>query len=323
MDARNMIARLNPDEILGRAAEAKRRSSPCTLCPRQCKVDRVAGETGFCGAGTYPSIAAALPHFGEEPPLTGPGGAGTIFFSGCNLRCTYCQNHQISQGMLGSAVAPGDLAGRILELQAQGCSTIEPVSPTHHLPGLLEALAIARKGGLDLPVVYNTNAYESRGTLHLLHGIVDVYLPDLKYASDDIAHRCSAVGDYVQTARDAIIEMHAQVGNLVVDLKGLAVRGLILRHLLLPNSLSGTEETLLWVRDNLPRTITLSLMAQYSPQHRSHGFSPLNRRITQEEYEAAVDLAWRIGLENTFVQELASQDCGVPDFQLENPFNRD
>ncbi|MGO9566978.1 MAG: radical SAM protein, partial [Desulfomonilaceae bacterium] len=174
---------LNHDEILLRAKEAEKLSSPCRLCPRSCGVDRASGESGYCGAGPEPSIAAILPHFGEEPPLTGRGGAGTIFFSRCNLRCVYCQNHQISQGELGSVLSADELALEILRLQKSGCSTIEPVSPTHHLPGLLNALAHATEQGLDLPLVYNTNGYESIQTLELLDGIVDVYLPDLKYAS--------------------------------------------------------------------------------------------------------------------------------------------
>lgn len=311
---------LTHDEILVRAREAEKLFSPCRLCPRACGVDRAAGERGYCGAGPEPSVAAILPHFGEEPPLTGPGGAGTIFFSRCNLRCVYCQNHQISQGELGRVLSHEELALEISRLQKSGCSTIEPVSPTHHLPGLLRALADAVQEGLDLPVVYNTNGYESLRTLELLDGIVDVYLPDLKYASAQEALRYSDAADYVEKAREAILKMHAQVGNLVVDVQGKATRGLILRHLILPDGVSGTRDTLAWVRDNLPITITLSLMAQYAPLHRSKEFPVLDRTISSEEYDRAVDTAWELGFENAFVQETNSQEICVPDFRLSEPF---
>jgi len=268
-----------------------------------------------------PTVAAVLAHFGEEPPLSAVGGAGTIFLSGCNLRCVYCQNHQISQAAVGSTMRPVGLAARMLEIQRKGCSNVEPVSPGHHLPGLLEALAIAVEHGLELPIVYNSNGYESLEALDLLDGIVDVYLPDLKYADPSIAARYSDAPDYVKQAREAILKMHSQVGNLVTDLRGRAVRGIIIRHLVLPGGLSGTAETLVWIRDNLPRTVTLSLMAQYSPLHRSGDFPPLDRRLMPEEYEEAVDLAWDMGFENVFVQDIESREVGIPDFALESPFD--
>jgi putative pyruvate formate lyase activating enzyme len=284
-------------------------------------VDRTRGETGYCEAGPDPTVAAAIPHFGEEPPLSQAGGAGTLFFSHCNLSCVYCQNHQISQGGFGSAVTPLRLSRLILGLQDEGCANIEPVSPSHHLPGLLEALAIAAGQGLKLPVVYNTNGYECSETLDLLEGVVDIYLPDLKYARGEHALSYSDSVDYVETARKAILKMHDQVGDLVVDVQGRGLRGMILRHLVLPGDLAGTSETLLWVRDNLPRTVTLSLMAQFSPLHNSHRFPLLNRRLSSEEYENAIDLAWELGFENVFVQDLDSQEQGIPDFQLDKPFN--
>jgi putative pyruvate formate lyase activating enzyme len=311
---------LKYEEILLRAKEAEKLSSRCRLCPRACGIDRTKGERGYCGAGPEPSVAAALPHFGEEPPLTWLKGAGTIFFGRCNLRCLYCQNHQISQGNLGRVLSPELLALEMLGLQKRGCSTIEPVSPTHHLPGLLNALAIAAEQGLDLPVVYNTNGYESVETLELLDGIVDIYLPDLKYASNDAAFKYSEATDYVEKARAAILRMHAQVGNLVVDVQGRGVRGMILRHLILPGDVSGTRQTLLWVRDNLPITVTISLMAQYAPLHRGKDFPPLDRTITSKEYDRAVDTAWDLGFENAFIQEMDSPESGIPDFSLSEPF---
>jgi putative pyruvate formate lyase activating enzyme len=309
-----------PEQILERAVEAGRIAAACGLCPRRCGVDRASGEQGYCGAGPLPSVAAFLPHFGEEPPLVGQGGAGTIFFSGCNLRCVYCQNHQISQRPAGRLTTPEELGRIMIELRDRGCATLEPVSPSHHLPGLLEALAAAVQQGVDLPVVYNTNAYEAPETLDLLEGVVDVYLPDLKYASNERAREYSGAGDYVDTARAAILKMYSQVGNLVVDINGQAVRGMILRHLVLPGELAGTHDTLSWVADNLPGTVTISLMAQYAPLHRAGEFPQLDRGLTAEEYDEAVDLAWELGLENVFVQDLDSRNVGIPDFVRNQPF---
>jgi putative pyruvate formate lyase activating enzyme len=314
---------LNSKQICERAAEARKLSAPCRLCPRACGVDRTSGERGYCGAGSQASVAAVVPHFGEEPPLTTGGGAGTIFFTRCNMRCLFCQNHQISQGRAGATLESAELTAKILDLQQKGCSNIEPVSPTHHLPGFLKALGLAMERGLDLPVVYNSNGYESPHILDLLEGIVDIYLPDLKYASDAHAAKYSDADDYVETARNAILKMHSQVGNLVVDMKGRAVRGLILRHLILPGNVSGADETLAWIRENLPRSVTISLMAQYSPLHRGTQVPPLDRNITVDEYDRIVDLAWDMGLENVFVQDFEAQEVGIPDFNEKSPFSWD
>ena len=253
--------------------------------------------------------------------MAGTGGAGTVFFSGCNMRCVYCQNYQISQGGMGNPMSPRRLAQEMLGLQEQGRHNVEPVSPSHHLPGLLEALSQAVENGLRLPVVYNTNGYESPETLELLDGIVDVYLPDLKYASAAEASLYSAAPDYVDTARAAILKMYSQVGNLVLDLEGRAERGLIIRHLVLPENIAGTHDTLLWLRDNLPRDITLSLMAQYIPLHKSNEFPLLNKVITTDEYEEVIDCAWSLGFENVFIQQMSSREVGAPDFGLDQPFN--
>jgi putative pyruvate formate lyase activating enzyme len=209
----------------------------------------------------------------------------------------------------------------MLHLQRLGCANVEPVSPSHHLPGLLEALAIAVDAGLSLPVVYNTNAYESLETLELLDGIVDIYLPDIKYADDDIAAKYSDADNYVDTARTAILVMSSQVQDLVVGATGRALRGLILRHLVLPEDLSGTDATLRWASEQLPRTVTLSLMAQYAPLHRAKELPPLDRKLTAQEYDRAVNLAWDLGFHNAFVQDLESTDTCVPDFTREEPFD--
>jgi putative pyruvate formate lyase activating enzyme len=237
------------------------------------------------------------------------------------MRCVYCQNHQISQGSAGQPLSPERFAEGMCTLQSEGCSVIEPVSVAHQLPAFLEALAIAVARGLIRPVVYNTNGYERTETLDLLDGVIDVYLPDLKYASNEAARRYSDTSDYVDIARAAIITMHGQTGNLVTDLSGTAVRGMILRHLVLPNGISGTGATLRWARDHLPRTSTISLMRQYSPLHRSSSYPELNRPVSDDDYESAVDLAWELGLENCFIQEASSQSHGIPDFSQTVPFD--
>ncbi|MBI5248798.1 MAG: radical SAM protein [Desulfomonile tiedjei] len=318
-----MTFRLNPDEIRLRAAAARSLSSPCKLCPRKCGVDRPSGQRGYCGAGPVPQVASVIPHFGEEPPLIVGGGAGTIFFSRCNLSCVFCQNHQISQAGIGSLITAEELASKILDLQNEGCCNIEPVSPGHHLPGLLAALAVASDQGLGLPIVYNTNGYETPEALDILDGIVDVYLPDLKYSSDEEAMRYSDAADYVATARSAILKMHSQVGDMVLDEDGRAVRGLILRLLVLPGNVSGTLENLTWIRENLPPSVTISLMAQYAPLHRASQDPLLNRRITEEEYDRILDFAWDMGFENAFIQDLESQESGIPDFRSVKPFEWD
>lgn len=315
-----MISLVNSNGLRLRARALRALSSPCRLCPRSCGVDRIAGQRGYCGAGPEPEVASVIPHFGEEPPLVGKGGAGTVFFSRCNLRCMYCQNFQISQGDIGSPMHPEALATAMLDLQEQGCSNIEFVSPSHHLPGILEALAIAVEGGLELPIVYNTNGYEAPEILDLLDGVVDVYLPDLKYASEEYACRYSDASDYPRVAREAILKMYAQVGELQLDSDDRAIRGMILRHLILPGDVSGTAETLAWIRDNLPRSVTVSLMAQYAPLNRAHEDLLLNRKISQAEYDRVLDLAWDMGLDNAFIQEMESQDMGIPDFREERPF---
>ncbi len=208
-------------------------------------------------------------------------------------------------------------------LEEQGCPNVALVSPSHHLPTILRALALAVEAGLRVPIVYNTNAYETGDTLALLDGIVDIYLPDLKYASSQTARLYSDVPDYVERAREAIAAMHRQTGNLVLDMHGVAVRGTIIRHLVLPNDVSGTAETLLWVRENFPRTVTLSLMAQYSPCHEASGLPELNRSLKAEEYEEALDFAIALGFENVFIQDLESQRVGLPDFTAEHPFEWD
>ncbi|MDA8408568.1 MAG: radical SAM protein [Deltaproteobacteria bacterium] len=312
--------RCSSDEILEVAKKLKQIARSCRLCPRECGVDRTKGERGYCGAGLLPSVSSIVKHFGEEPPLVGNRGAGTIFFSYCNLRCVYCQNHQISRGLIGEECSIQRLASEMISLQAQGALNIEPVSPTHQVHAFIEALGLATGKGVDLPIVYNCGGYESLDVIKLLDGIVDIYLPDLKYADNNAAAKYSDCLDYFEFARAAILEMYSQVGNLELHSDGNAVRGLMIRHLVLPNDISGSIDTLHWIKANLSTDVTISLMAQYSPQHEARKFGELNRRINRAEYDRVVDECWELGFENVFIQDFQSQDVGIPDFSEDEPF---
>ncbi|MDD3471555.1 MAG: radical SAM protein [Syntrophaceae bacterium] len=314
---------LDPDRILEVAQKFRDLSSPCRMCPRECMVDRLSGEIGYCGAGPLPSHSGILQHFGEEPPLVGIGGAGTIFFTHCNMRCVFCQNYQISRGECGEIMSIEELAQEMIKLQKYGASNIEPVSPTHQMNVFLEALGIAAQRGLDLPVVYNSGGYDSLEALKLLRGVVHVYMPDLKYADSKMSAKYSDCDDYVEVARQAIKEMYDQVGELELDADGRAIKGLIIRHLVLPNSISGSEQTMLWIRNNLSPKVTISLMSQYSPMYDAIKYPELNRRIKASEYNKIVDYCWDLGLENVFVQDIRSQDSCIPDFRNDKPFSWD
>lgn len=312
--------RRSSHEILEVSSRLKRILESCRLCPRECGVDRIKGEMGFCGTGVLPTVSSIVRHFGEEPPLVGDRGAGTIFFTNCNLRCVFCQNNQISRGLIGEEISVTDLASEMLRLQDEGALNIEPVSPTHQVHAFIEALGLAMSKGLDLPVVYNCGGYESLEAIKLIEGIVDIYLPDLKYADNNAALKYSDCPDYVGHARAAILEMYSQVGDLELDRDGNAVRGLMIRHLVLPNDASGTVDTLQWLKANLSTDVTISLMAQYSPMFQARHFDKLNRRISRDEYESVVDKCWELGFENVFIQDFQSQDLGIPDFTEDEPF---
>lgn len=276
------------------AAEALLRH--CTLCPRDCGVDRTSGEAGFCKVLDRPKVASWGPHFGEEPPLVGRFGSGTIFLSNCNLGCIFCQNWTLSHEGEGSVVSFDRLAGIMIELQGQGCHNINLVTPTHQIPMTLRSLLIALDLGLGLPIVYNCGGYESLDALRILDGIVDIYMPDIKYADPAIALRYSKVKDYPAAARAALREMHRQVGDLVLDDRGIAVRGLLVRHLVLPENLAGTDEIVRFIAEDISRDTYLNIMDQYYPCHEAHRHLPLDRRITAKEYKAALDLAKQAGL---------------------------
>jgi putative pyruvate formate lyase activating enzyme len=294
----------------------------CTICPRRCGVNRLKGETGYCRAGGRIAVSFFGPHRGEEPPISGERGSGAVFFTSCNLRCLFCQNHQISQGEPGSSMDINDLIDIFFRLEEEGCHNINLVSPTPYIPLLADAIRGARRRGLTLPFVYNTNAYETVAALKTLEGLIDVYLPDLKYASQAMAVRLSGAApkaSYPDCAKAAILEMCRQVGHLVIE-KGIAGRGLLVRHLVLPGGLAGTREVAAWIGEALGRQCHISLMAQYEPLHDVHQYRVLTRRITRREYDGLVAYLLEEGFENVFIQELESAPFYIPDFQKANPF---
>lgn len=286
---------LNRRELLERVEALYTLASPCRLCPRNCRVNRTAGEQGFCRAGLKPWVASFGPHFGEERELVGSGGSGTIFFSGCNLGCLFCQNYTISQLGEGEEIAVVDLARIMLHLQDRGCHNVNLVTPTHQAPMIVEAIAQAREDGLHLPIVWNCGGYEAVEALECLEGIVDTYMPDLKFADPGVARRLACAADYFPKAQAALREMHRQVGDLVVK-DGLALRGLLVRHLVLPEGLSGTEAVLRFLAEEISKDTFVNLMAQYYPAHRAWEHPDLSRRITAGEYQDALLLARRFGL---------------------------
>ena len=260
-------------------------------------------KLGFCRSGLNPLVSSVSPHHGEEPPISGAKGSGTIFFTNCNLRCVYCQNYPISQMGNGAERTPGELACQMLWLQEQGCHNLNLVTPTHYVPQILKALGIALERGFNLPIVYNTSGYDSVETLRLLDGIVDIYLPDMRYGDDRAAIAYSAAPHYVEINQAAISEMYRQVGNLVTDDQGIATKGLIIRHLVLPGGFSGTQTVMKFLAKVISQDVFISLMSQYFPAYKVGEHPEINRRITEQEYDQAYDIKITYGLKNGWVQE--------------------
>ena len=296
--------------------------SSCTLCPRECRVNRIEGETGFCGLGTGTVLARALPHFGEEPPVSGTAGAGTLFFTSCNLKCPFCHNYQISRDRMGEAMDREALAVAMLELAMKGCHNIELVTPTPQLPAALESLLAACEWGLQLPLVYNCGGYEKTEVIRLLDGIVDVWLPDFKYGNERDARECSAPEDYAQRALESIAEMIRQTGERLETAGGIARRGVIIRHLVLPGRVENSLDVVRLIAAQLSKKVPLSLMSQYTPTPNLSGDPLFGRRVTREEYETVVDLALDLDFENLFIQEVDEHNR-APDFNKESPFKWD
>lgn len=273
----------------------------CTLCPHRCRVNRLKGEKGFCRAGGLPYVYAYHLHRGEEPPISGANGSGTIFFTYCNSRCVYCQNYTFSQLGQGNEFSLEELAQMMLSLQTQGAHNVNLVSPTHFGPQIVGALEIAAACGLEIPLVYNTMAYDSLETLQLLDGIVDIYLADMRYTEDELALKYSSLPNYVQLNQVAIKEMHRQVGNLKIE-NGIAKRGLIVRQLVLPNQISGAKKIMEFLAKEVSSGVSLSLMSQYYPTYRAKDIPLLARQINREEWEQVVQAASEFGLVNGWIQ---------------------
>lgn len=288
--------RLPKGELARRAGAAHEILTNCTLCPRRCEVDRTAGEKGFCGTLDKAFVSSHGPHFGEEAPLVGRFGSGTIFFSNCNLGCIFCQNWTISHTGEGRETSPERLAEIMLELQGNGCHNINLVTPTHQVPMLLDALVHAVEDGLKIPIVYNTGGYDSVETLKILDGVVDIYMPDIKYSDPEPAEKFSNAADYPKAAMAAVREMHRQVGDLVLDERGVAVRGLLVRHLVLPGGMAGTEGVVRFLANEISKNTYLNVMDQYHPCYKAVGMPPLDRRPTSREFKEAVEMAVKAGL---------------------------
>lgn len=291
----------------------------CVLCPRMCRVNRSFGERGFCRLDAGMVIHSALPHFGEEPPLSGSGGAGTIFFSSCNLRCVYCQNAQISHSPAGRPVTAEELAGIMLDLEARGCHNVEPVTPTPHLAGIMAALRTARERGLRVPFVFNCGGYERGKIIRLLDGTVDIYLPDFKYGLAEEGNRLSGVPDYPHHALASLKEMVRQVGDGLETENGIARRGVLVRHLVLPGRIDNSLAVLNMIRERISPAVPLSLMAQYTPIPAVAGDPLLGRRVTKGEYERVVNAALDLGFEEIHTQQVDERALN-PDFAREKPF---
>ncbi len=279
-----------------RASSALALLASCQICPRRCQVDRLNDERGYCRTGRWARVASYAPHYGEEPPLVGHSGSGTIFFSGCNLSCVFCQNWDISQEDQGHEVKAEELAKMMLALQDGGCHNINLVTPTHVVPQILEALVLAREEGLSVPLVYNSGGYDSAEALRLLDGIIDIYMPDAKYGQDGPALKYSAAPGYTTVNKAALKEMHRQVGDLQLDEEGIALQGLLVRHLVLPADAAGTEEVVRFISQEISVHTYLNVMAQYHPEYQACRYPELSRAITAREYAQALGLAQRAGL---------------------------
>ena len=287
----------------------------CEICPRKCQVDRLKSKKGFCKLGKLPMVSAYHPHFGEEAVLVGQHGSGTIFLTSCNLSCVYCQNYEISQLRIGEEISFEKLAKMMINLQDRGCHNINLVSPTSHVPAIIKSLAIAKDMGLNLPLVYNTNTYDSVEILKLLDGIVDIYMPDTKYSDDRIAFKysdalyppefCEAKfrrAGYFEIMKKAIKEMHRQVGDLVLDKNGIAIKGLLVRHLVLPNNIAGSAKIFDFLSKEISKNTFLNIMDQYRPCFKAKDFPELNRPITRGEYSKAIELAKKVGLKRLYLR---------------------
>lgn len=292
--------KLTTSELGERVRRAVAMLEDCAVCAQECHVNRLKGEPGICRGGRRAAVSSYGPHFGEEKPLVGTRGSGTIFFTHCNLRCVFCQNCEISQEGEGNEVSLSELAEMMLDLQKGGCHNINLVSPSHYVPQILEALLVASAMGLYIPIVYNTGGYDSLETLELLDGVVDIYMPDIKFGDDEAGRRYAGAAGYFTAAKRAVKKMHEQVGDLVLDERGLAERGLLVRHLVLPEDLAGTAEVMRFLAEEVSADTFVNIMGQYYPSYKSLKYPELGRRITNPEYRTAVKAASLAGLKRLY-----------------------
>ncbi len=290
------IALHDRGELAERAEKARAVLEECTLCPRQCRVNRLEGEEGYCLVGAEAEVASVGPHFGEEDPLVGSNGSGTIFMTSCNLRCAFCQNFDISQQSRGQKITPEALGAVMIDLQVRGCHNINFVTPTHQVPAILEGLIHAVEAGLSVPLVYNSSGYDSVDTLKLLDGVIDIYMPDLKTLGSEVAERYMNAPDYPEAVKAALVEMHRQVGDLVMNSRGIATRGILLRHLVMPEGKATTREAMTFLRDEISPNTYVNIMAQYRPAGESASFPEIDRAITGNEYDQALRIAAEVGI---------------------------
>lgn len=289
----------------------------CTICPHNCKVDRKKGQKGRCKCDDKLKIALASLHMFEEPCISGTNGSGTVFFSNCNLNCIYCQNYEISELGKGKEISIQNLADIFLKQQQKNAHNINLVTPTMYVYQIIEAIKIAKSNGLNIPIIYNSNGYENVETIKLLDGYIDVYLPDLKYYTDSLSKKYSKVNNYFEIATNAIKEMYNQVGNATFDNEGLIKKGVIIRHLVLPNHIQNTKNILRWIKENMPEDIYVSVMAQYFPTYKANEDNLINRKLTKKEYKEVLNYLYSLNLKNGYFQELGShEEEYVPNFDL-------
>ena len=297
--------------------------SSCTCCPHQCGINRLAGETSFCRTEAKALVAHAGLHYGEEPPISGTTGSGTIFFAGCNLRCVFCQNWQISQRFDKSTVRemnPEDIADEMLRLQEAGAHNINLVSPSHVVWQIADAILLARNQGLNIPVVYNSGGYDSVEALRAITGSIDIYMPDVKYMDNALAKKFSGAGNYADIVPGVLEEMFRQTGPLETDAEGVAIKGMLIRHLVLPGHPENSRKCLEIIA-GLSKDVPVSLMSQYTPQFKASSYPEINRRLEAREYYDLLDYALSLGLNNLFTQDITSQDQYLPDFNRKKPFD--
>ena len=289
----------------------------CTLCPHNCKINRLEGKKGRCKCDNTLKIALASLHMFEEPCISGTNGSGTVFFTNCNLNCIYCQNYEISQGGKGKEITIQTLADIFIKQQEKGAHNINLVTPTMYVYQIIEAIKLARKTGLKIPIIYNSNGYENVETIKMLNGYIDVYLPDLKYYTNELSKKYSNVDNYFEVATNAIKEMYSQVGNAIFDDNAIIQKGVIIRHLVLPNHIQNTKNILKWINENMPKDIYVSVMAQYFPTYKAKNDSLINRKLNKKEYKEVLNYLYSLDLQNGYIQELGShEEEYVPNFNL-------